>query len=539
QETYGEDSFLLGEMGAALVRGTGRHVLSCVKHFAVNSMENSRLWVDVKVDERDLRDIYLPHFRRCLDEGAESVMSAYNGVNGDRCGHSRWLLTDVLKDEWGFDGFVMSDFTFGISSATRAVNAGMDLEMPYRALFAGLRRLVRTGRVPGSRVRDAAARMVRAQLRAQRKGEPDRYQSAVVAGPEHRALAREAAARSVVLLRNEPVQRGDQVAPVLPFDPNVVRSIAVVGALASVANRGDLGSSQVHPPEVATVLDGLLAAGEGAGIAVRYTDGSDLADTASVVESCDVAVVVVGHTFRDEGEWIIRAGGDRSSLELRTEDVSLIGSVARRNPRTVVLLMGGSAIVTDRWHHLIPALAMVWYPGMEGGHGIADVLFGAVPPQGRLPLTWPGSSTALPPFDRFCRRTTYGPLHGYRMMEATRQRPSFPFGYGLGYGPEVWGTPSIVSVEANATGSDRSVTVAVDVRAAGDRDVVAVVQVYVPEVLGSHPEPLRTLRGVGRATVRAGASETVAVTCSVPDGVDEVFVGRSSAADDLVSVPLG
>ncbi len=535
QETYGEDSHLLGAMGVALTRGVRPHLLVCVKHFAVNSMENSRMWVDVRVDERDLHDLYLPHFRAVVDEGAESVMSAYNTLNGERCGQHHHLLTQVLKEQWGFDGFVMSDFTFGITSAAKAANGGLDMEMPFRMHFGRLRRLVRSGAVPGSRVADAAARVVRAQLRLRGRGEPARYTPEAVACPGHRALSREAAARGMVLLRNEPVAG----APVLPLDPTTVRSVAVVGRLASLPNIGDLGSSQVHPPEVVTLLDGLRAAGAAHGFEVTYDDGTDPAAAAAVAGAADVAVVVVGSTFRDEGEYLLKAGGDRTSLRLRTADEDLVQRVARAQPRTVAVLMGGSSFVTDRWHHLVPGLLMAWYPGMEGGHALADVLRGAVEPQGRLPLTWPASGNDLPPFRRFARRITYGPLFGYRMREATGQRPSFPFGFGLGYAPVVWGAPVLAEV-GDRPGDDGRVEVCVrvDLTAPAGRDAVEVVQVYVPEVLGTHPAPLRTLRGFARAEVPAGTTVPVEVALTVPPGAAEVLVGPSSDPDALVVVPL-
>ena len=147
QETFGEDPFHLGEMGAALVRGAQRHLMACVKHFACNSIEDTRMTVDVRVDERTLREVYLPHFKRCVDEGAAAVMSAYNKVNGEYCGHNRRLLREILKSEWGFDGLVMSDFMWGIHDATAAANSGMDVEMPLRQHYAKkLRALVESGR---------------------------------------------------------------------------------------------------------------------------------------------------------------------------------------------------------------------------------------------------------------------------------------------------------------------------------------------------------------------------------------------------------
>ncbi len=254
QETFGEDPHLLGEMGAATVRGTQRHVMACVKHFACNSMEDARLRVDVSIDDDDLRDIYLPHFRRCIDAGAAAVMTAYNKVNGERCGHHHHLLTEVLKGEWGFDGFVMSDFVFGVRSGT-AVAAGQDLEMPFRWRFRSLGRHVRQGTVTAERVDDAARRLVRQQVRfADRTAEPDRpgrYSPAVVASAEHRALAREVAERSMVLLRNERVlvagtaasgtpTAADERAPGAPARPRP-------GAVAGRARRPGRGARHGRP----------------------------------------------------------------------------------------------------------------------------------------------------------------------------------------------------------------------------------------------------------------------------------------------------
>ncbi|MFM7063780.1 MAG: glycoside hydrolase family 3 C-terminal domain-containing protein, partial [Actinomycetes bacterium] len=262
------------------------------------------------------------------------------------------------------------------------------------------------------------------------------------------------------------------------------------------------------------------------------------AASAAAAES-DLAVCVVGSTFRDEGEYLVKAGGDRTSLRLRPRDEDLLLQVARSQPRTTAVLMGGSSFVTDRWHHLVPSVLMAWYPGMEGGHALADVLLGAVEPQGRLPLTWPAATNDLPPFRRFARRITYGPLFGYRLREATGQRPAFPFGHGLGYASVAWGTPELRQSGGPADQDGRHpVSVRVELTAGPDRDAVEVVQVYVPEVLGTHPAALRTLRGFVRAEVPAGTTVPVEVDLTVPVGTAEVLVGRSSDPADLVPVAL-
>jgi beta-glucosidase len=545
QETFGEDPHLLGEMGAALVRGTQRHVMACVKHFACNSIEDSRLRVDVSVDDDDLRDIYLPHFRRCVDAGAAAVMTAYNKVNGERCGHHHHLLTEVLKGEWGFDGFVMSDFVLGVRSGS-AVAAGQDLEMPFRWRFRTLGRHVRRGTVTAERVDDATRRLVRQQVRfADRTAEPDRpgrYSPTVVASVEHRELAREVAERSMVLLRNETVlaagtattaaaAAADERAPVLPLDPDRVQSLVVLGGLAAIAITGDRGSSHVRSRDVVSLLDGLRAVGDRFVINVAHHPGDDLDAARLAAGAADVAVVVAGYTHRDEGEKVPGRGGDRRSLTLHPEDEALIRTAGSANPRTVVVLVGGSAIVTESWREQVGALIMAWYPGIEGGTALARLLFGEAEPGGRLPSTWPRGAEQLPPFEPDAKRVRYGPLHGYRLMEATGRSPAFPFGFGLTYTSFEHGRL------AARRADDGTVRLTVPVVNTGVRTGDEVVQVYLDEALGSEPRPLRTLRAFRRVTVGPGelanvgfelGPDVLARTPPTAEGKVRLHVGRDA-----------
>ncbi len=512
QETYGEDSHLLGEMGAALVRGSQRHVMACVKHFACNSIENARFKVDVRIDEADLRDLYLPHFRRCVDAGVASVMSAYNKVNGEWCGHHRHLLTDVLRHEWRFTGFVMSDFVLGVRGGA-AVGAGMDLEMPSRIRFRRLDRLIERGALTQEHVDVAVRRILAAQLRFRDRGEPARYRADAVAAPPHRALAREAAEKSIVLLRNEPPP-GERT-PLLPLAGSVTR-VAVIGRLASLPNTGDHGSSQVHPPEVVTILDGLRALAPGRGVVLVESPSDDPVRAAAAARAADVAVVVAGYTFRDEGEYLFfLGGGDRGSLALRPTHERLIEAVAAANPCTVVVMMGGAAIVTESWRSQVPALLMAWYPGMEGGHAIAHVLFGDVNPSGRLPCTWPRSAAQLPEFDRKAKVAHYGPLHGYRLMLAERRDPAFWFGFGLSYTRFAYDRPRVAGSE-----------LVVELRNTGDRPGEEVAQLYVDLVLGSDPRPLATLRAFRRVVLAPG--ESCEVRFALERGWHRLHVGPSA-----------
>ena len=544
QETYGEDPHHLGEMGAALVRGVQRHIMACIKHYACNSIERSRFKVNVVVDERALHEVYLPHFRRCVEAGAASVMSAYNKVNGEYCSHNQRLLTGILRDEWGFDGFVLSDFVFAVRDAKAAALAGLDVEMPFpRHYGRRLARLVRTGEVPEAVVDAAVLRILRQKLRFSRIGEPGRYTQDVVAGPAHRALAREAAEQSAVLLKNDPLAGQ----PLLPIGPEV-RRIALLGRLAAIPNIGDEGSSAVHPPQVVTPLEGLRRRSPGPEIV--YVDGGNLAQAAEAARGCDLAVVVAGYTHADEGEYIAAVpliakakGGDRSSLTLSPADEALILAVADANPRTVVVLEGGSAIVTENWRGRVPAILMFWYPGMEGGHALANLLFGDANPSGKLPCVFPKSAAQLPFFDPHAEEITYDRYHGYRLLDRQGEEPAFAFGFGLSYTTfRVDG----LTVETASVSAGGTLRVSAEVRNTGSRAGATVVQLYVGCEGSAYDRPVRELKDFRKITLQPGEGQRV--TFDVParalavwdggwqvePGRYRVWAGLSSRPEDLL-----
>jgi beta-glucosidase len=494
QETYGEDPLHVGVMGAACSRGIERHAIACVKHFALNSIDSSRFLVDVRASARVLHELYLPQFRACVEAGAGSVMSAYNRVNGIWCGEHPGLLTGILKRRWGFAGLVVTDFIFGLRDGVAGLLAGLDLEMPFRMILQGcLAEALEPdpGLEPGregdqwqrqqrqrllERIDDAVRRQLRLQLRLP----PGVFPPSLRRCPEHLALAREAARQAIVLLRNEPT--GSDGQPLLPLGQ--VGSLALIGPLADAANLGDRGSSDTRPPPgvVVTPLQGLQAARPG--LAIAHADGRDLAAAAALAARSDVAVLMLGLDWRQEGEhihpgdiapilrqipppdWLLGsrlwpglrpqwrrftgliaritrygsarrggdfAAGDRTDLALPPEQVALIRAVAAANPRTVVVLMGGGAILTGDWDQLVPALLLLWYPGEQGGHALAEVLFGAVSPSGRLPFSIPANPAQLPQFEPRAPVVLYDLWHGYRRLQRQGQRAAYPFGFGLSY----------------------------------------------------------------------------------------------------------
>jgi beta-glucosidase len=542
QETYGEDPFHVGELGAAFTRGLQRHVMACAKHFAGNSMENARFSVDVQVDEVALHEVFLPQFRRIVEEGVAAVMSAYNSVGGEWCGQNQMLLTGVLRDEWGFEGFVISDWIFGLRDAAASLRAGLDVEMPYRMIrYQHLASALAEGEVTWAQVDLAVTRLVATLLRFDSVLAPETPPRSVLGSPEHRELAREVAARSVVLLRNEVVAG----APVLPLHRG--SSVAVLGRLSGTTNLGDGGSSDVWDLDCRTVLDGLIEAG----LHVAADHGDDPARAAQVAAGADVALVVVGYTFLDEGEYIggtdpalgalfppedepevvaafetwkadlpptevpermasrpkgFSRGGDRTSLRLADDDVALIRAVAAVSPATVVVIQSGSAVVMTEWVDSVPAVVQAWYGGCQAGPGLADVLMGAVNPSARLPFSIPTEESDLPPFDRDAASVVYDRWHGWWHLRRTGRPAAFPFGFGLSYtafalrevsvGPDDMGGALVVRGEVHDTGG---------------RGGAEVVQVYA--VLPDDDAPERL---VGFARVEVAAGSTVAFEVSVP-----------------------
>ncbi|HUS44298.1 MAG TPA: glycoside hydrolase family 3 C-terminal domain-containing protein [Ilumatobacteraceae bacterium] len=544
QETYGEDPHHVGVMASAFVAGLQRHVMACMKHFALNSMENARFTVDVTVDERALHEVYLPHFERVAASGVASVMSAYNSVNGDWCGENGHLLTEILRDEWGWDGFVTSDFIFGLRDPAGSVSAGLDIEMPFRQQRAvALPEALAAGTLAPDDIDRAVQRIVATLLRFssvfERQPPID-----VVGCDDHRMLAREVAAASTVLLRNE--------GSLLPLDAASIGRVAVLGRLAAVRNLGDGGSSDVRASEVVTVLDGLRA---------RF--GSERVDhaeaDASIAVGADVVVVVVGYTKADEGECIEAAGadvlgrsifppvdhptlgadvtwtappgplrppatatsggvdrmapgGDRTSLRLSEEDESLIAAATAVNDDVVVVVVGGSAVVMP-WALMARTVLMTWYSGVEGGSALADVIVGEVEPAGRLPFVVPTDPAHLAHFDRDATEITYDLFHGQWKLDRDGRAAHFPFGWGLG-----WGSVGVLSAELTDP-----TTIVVSVHNPTRRPLRPVVFAHAGIAHSEWERPQRRLVGFARADVRPG--ETVDVEIELDWSMLDVRVG--------------
>lgn len=573
QEGYSEDSHLLGEMGAALVRGIQRHVMACPKHFALNSMENGRFKVDVTADARTLHEVYLPHFKRVVDQGAASLMSAYNSVNGEWASQNKELLTGILQEEWGFEGFVQSDWVFAVRDAKKAALAGQHLEMPFANVFHRfLPDLIENGEVPESVADDAALRILRQLVTFAQGRDPADYTRDVIGCEAHRRLAREAEQKSIVLLKND--------GGVLPLRD--VRDVTLFGHLADMPNIGDHGSSTTQPAHVTTMLQGLLAA-YGAPFRVQYEEGSDPDRAAAAAGFCDVAVVVVGYTFRDEGEYLTPGGegpwtdhfpktpepedepwarrlaemnaaigssltglgGDRTSLTLHPEDEALIQAVAAANPRTVVAVMSGSTVIMEAWRDKVAAILWIGYPGQEGGHAFADVLLGHVNPSGKLPYVIPRRADDLPYFDKDATQITYDLWHGYRKLDRDGTAPAYPFGYGLSYTTFDLTNLQLMQPIIDTVGA---LAVTVDITNTGDRPGAEVVQLYVRARDSAVERARKELKAFTKVDLDPGETRTVHLVVPAADlayydesdgwivepGTYDVTVGRHSLDEDAL-----
>lgn len=553
QETYGEDPCLLEKMGTALVRGIQeKGVVACVKHFAFNSMENSRFKVSVQCSKRTEREVFLPHFKKCIEAGAGAVMSAYNSYDGIPCGHHDYLLNQVLKKEWKFDGFVMNDFLWGIKDTVEAVNAGMDMEMPATQFFGEkLLLAVREGRVEERRIDEAVLRIIRTLLAHRDRIQEEKARKTpenVQPDPRrHASLALQCAREGITLLKNE-----DHI---LPIDLKKERvKIALLGCLADKENIGDRGSSRVYAPYIVTLLQGIAAYRSQADII--YYSGEKPSHCRRLAKEADYVVIVAGNDYSDEGECVANdgedpavkeIGGDRiHGLGLKERDLSVIRAVAEVRKDSIVALIGGSTITMDEWHDSVGAILFLYYPGMEGGNAFAEVLFGKTNPGGKLPFVIPEKATDLPDMNWDTEKVAYRYYHGYTLLDKENKKPLYPFGFGLSYTKF-----HLEQIESWQEGQRLYASVVIE--NIGDREGSEVLQMYVGAEKSTVERPKYILKDFQKIFLKPKRKEKVILSCSLEDLAYydekaerfiveqipyEVYVGTSSAKEKLVKTEV-
>jgi beta-glucosidase len=523
QETYGEDPFLTSRIGVAFVRGLqGDHprylkAAACAKHYAVHSgPEQDRHHFDAVANPKDLRETYLPAFEALVRAGVVGVMGAYNRTNGEACCASPTLLTGILRDEWGFEGYLVSDCwalqdfhqhhkvtANAVESAAAAANHTIDLNCGD--VYQHLAEAVRQGRVDESTIDERVITLMKVRLRLGMFDPPEmnpyaRTSPEVIDCPEHRALAREAATKSIVLLKNKN--------NVLPLSTNT-KAIYVTGPLATSVD-ALLGNYHGVNPKMVTVLEGITSKLAPGG-SIEYRPGCMLnrpdvnqADWAlGPVGGVDAVIAVMGLSGLlegEEGDALASAHkGDRLDLGLPENQLAYLKKLRERTKGPlIVVLMGGSPIAIPEVHAFADAVLFAWYPGEEGGTAVADILFGDAVPSGRLPITFPTSVEQLPPYEDYA-------LAGrtYRYMTSP---PLYPFGFGLSYANFAY---SDLRVEPAAVRSGESARVRVTVRNAGAIAGEEVVQLYLKDNEASVAAPAASLRGFKRVALSPGESKTV------------------------------
>ena len=518
QETYGEDPYLTARMGVAFVKGLQGDdpkylkLVATPKHFAVHSgPEPDRHHFDAVVDQRDLRETYLPAFKACVQEGgAWSIMGAYNRTNGEACCASVTLLEEILRREWGFEGYVVSDCGAiadihahhkltknPAESAALAVKNGCELNCgeTYEALLEAVdEELIEEETIDLALRRLFTARFKLGMFDPEERVPFAAIPPQVVDCEEHRALARKMAQESIVLLKNE--------GQLLPLKRDL-KSIAVIGPAAN-SLKVLLGNYYGYPSSYATPFEGILGAAspgtqvwyaEGCGF--RGDDRSGFGEGVRLAQQADVVIGAFGYSPELEGEEgevaASDGGGDRMGIGLSGVQEELILQLQEEGTPLALVLSGGSPIAFPEIAAKVPAILMAWYPGEEGGNAIADVLFGEVNPAGRLPLTFVESLEQGPPFEEYSMRG-----RTYRFME---EEPLYRFGFGLSYTEFEY---SELELSKGEIGVDEEVKISVTVANVGEVDGDEVVQLYVSDVEASVPIPLRHLEGVRRIHLKAG-----------------------------------
>ena len=562
-EGAGEDPYLGSAVAVAQVRGfqgaalgSPDRIIAGPKHLAgYGAALGGRDYDEVNLPDSELWNVYLPPFKAVVDAGAGNVMTAYMDLNGVPATGSHWLLQDVLRQAWGFGGFVVSDaqavrnlLTHGFAAdltdaAARAVRAGVDLEMAITdPAYGHLPEAVEAGLVDEQTLDASVRRVLAAKVRMGLLDQPyvdeDRARE-VLADPTHRAVARTAAQRSAVLLRNE----GDLLPLTSPG------SIAVIGPLAD-SRRDTLGPwvFDYDSTETVTVLHGIQERA-GQDVEVRFApgirpaqrtfpsmfdmwgdnapvdpvdfdDAAELDRAVTLTREADVAVVVLG-------EWqnMIGEAASRSSLELPGQQLALLQAVAATGTPIVLLVMNGRPLDLRWAADNVPAILDIWYPGTQGGAAVADLLFGDVAPGGKLPFTWPRTVGQVPMI--YSHTISHEPDNQGRRYWDEQSTPLFPFGHGLSYGRFEY---SDLTVDRDSIQAGETVTVSVTVTNVGRRDGDEVAQLYIHQRYGSASRPVRELKGFQRLTLAAGESQTV----RFPLGPDELRYWNAATKDWVI-----
>ena len=514
-EYLGEDPFLTSRIAVGYIRGEqSQDISSCVKHFALNNQEFERDSINVEVDERALREIYLPAFKAAVQEaGVWSVMGAYNQFRGQHCCENDYLLSKILKDEWGFKGLVVSDWGGAHDTRECALN-GLDLEMGTNAAYDNFYfaqpylDALKSGSLPMSGLDEQVRRNLRVMF-ATRVFDPNRKIGSLNTAA-HQAVARQVAEEGIVLLKNKN--------HILPLNEAKIKTIAVIGENAVRLQTPGGESSGIKAFYEIPPLEGIVKR-VGKNVNIIFSEGyqkeGSVELTARAIAAAKMAdvVIYIGGLNHDPG--FDCEGTDRKDMKLPYGQDELISKIVAVNPNTIVVLEG-TMVEMDSWLDQVPAVLQVWYPGMEGGNALAKILFGDVNPSGKLPCTIPkriGDSPAhaLDAYPGANGTVTYaeGLLVGYRWFDTKKVEPQFPFGYGLSY--TTFAYSNLKLVESNGDASGTILTVQFEIKNTGSRPGAEVAELYVHQNNPGLPRPEKELKGFTKVLLKAGETQSVSI----------------------------
>lgn len=534
-EYLSEDPYLTAQMGVGYVKGVqDQGIAACAKHYVANNQEIERKKVDVSMSEQALREIYLPAFKAVVQEGdVYSVMGAYNKFRGQHCSHHEYLVNQILKSEYGFSGFLVSDWS-AVENTKEALLYGTDIEMgtdlmmfpnlDYNKFFMAdsAIAMIKRGEVDESYVDDKVRRILRVM-----------YQTDIFEGrtqgkvntTEHQQLALKVAEEGIVLLKNDGV---------LPLNKAELKKVAVIGHNAVRKHAEEGGSSQVKALYEVTPLEGVkrfLGDDVEVTFAEAYTmthdsvpDAKMLAEAIKVAKDADAVLYFGGwiHNF-DPDVWDSDSydceGNDKENLKLLFGQETIIREIAKVNTNTTVVIFGGSNVEMANWMNEVPAILQAWYPGMEGGNALANIIFGKTNPSGKLPMTFANAHTDYPahkmgeyPGEAPLYKTNYneGIYVGYRYFDSENIKPLFPFGHGLSY-------TSFEYTELKLASKGDDVQVRFTIKNTGSFDGAEVAQVYVSDMESSVDRPDKELKQFAKVYLKAGEMQQV-----------ELVLGKSS-----------
>lgn len=568
-EYMSEDPHLISKLVVPLIKGVQENndVAACVKHFAANNQETERLNVEVEIDERSLREIYLPGFEAAVKEGnSYSIMTAYNKLFGHYCAHSEYLIKEILEGEWGFDGVTVCDWG-GVHDTVEAANGGLDIEMNVTYNFDDyffakpLIQAVKEGKVTEEVVNEKIRRILRMMYKI--NAFSDDRKRGIYNSPKHREKTLDIARESIVLLKNEK--------NVLPLKDNKIKTLAVIGENANIIHSNGGGSAEIKALYEVTPLLGIKSR-LGGQTEVKYAKGYDvdkskkealINEAVELAKTSDAVIIIGGlkHTADDlELEnnaltvskdqeikhYVDSEGYDKTDLDLPYDQDELIKRVLEVNKNAVIVMLSGAPIKMTEWIDDAATVVQTWYNGMEGGNALAEILFGDINPSGKLPVTFPRALEDSPahkigefPGGKTVKYTE-GIYVGYRYFSSFDVEPLFCFGHGLSYTEFRY---EALDISINEVAEEVDIAIKFKVTNAGDKDGAEVPQIYVRDLDASVERPKLELKGFDKVSLKAGETKEVEIKLnkkslafySVEDkkwtveaGYFEILVGSSS-----------